>query len=240
MPQSSSQAVATIADQPVPATFGYELESKQVRQYRINDVCTVKCALEANIEEYLTSDIGVPTNDQISNARMSANIIAVIFGIASHWHPFKWPGCRPFIILCVAVNFVCQAVSYYISHFVVASGSCFLESDPTVTPASVAVKKKSSSSLSPQLQTYFSYLGGKLVGKRIRLSTHMESAMTTEVTIEAQLLANGTSAFKAAKVLKSVEKTFMYGRFFDQEGHIYPPNVKKVIDDLLSELVKAA
>jgi hypothetical protein len=247
--KSHPAALAAVSDRPFwPKYFGYAFASRQVRQYRINDPCTVRQAIEKNIDEYLYNDCEVPIYSRTVELVLVANAIAVAFGLASHWHPMKWPDSKPFIVLCVIVSGLLQLFAYYVANYV-SGGGAFLEIDPNVGVGE-NVTRRGKPKPGPEkepLPNFATYLNGQLVGKRIRMMTAMCGApkpdgsretTTTCICITAQIVEPAQSiwSMRPPKVLREVEHTYKYSRFFDRQGRIYPPNLTRVVDLLLSEL----
>ncbi len=241
-------------------TFGYALFSKQVRQYRINDSSTVRRAIVANIEEYLLWE-GVEYDLRSDNARYGVGAVSVLVGagtyLAGLW-PFRvpFPVMKPFLAMSVVFYNVCAAAMYYLFRWV--DTDCFFQTNPNSAPAHEHLKGdrvKSSQEQQANKRTGRKEKGGSkavdsaegglcpggclgelLEGQRVRLRTKMET-FSPKIVLRAELLSKSRPWYMPAAVLHTAEREYTYGDFFDEEGHIYPPNLVRETQGLLRELM---
>lgn len=260
--RTMSKALARGSD-PVscPAdTFGYALFSKQVRQYRINDSSTVRRALVANIEELLLWE-GVEYDLRSDNARYGIGAMSVLVGagtyLAGLW-PFRvpFPVMKPFLAMSVVFYNLCAAAMYYLFRWV--DTDCFFQTNPNSAPAHEHLKGDKPQSHQDQVSKRSGRkekggnktldtaeglcpggcLGQLLEGQRVRLRTKMET-FSPKIVLCAELLSKSRPWYMPAAVLHTVERAYTYGDFFDEDGHIYPPNLVRETQELLRELMSA-
>lgn len=220
------------------ASFGYELSSKQVRQYRINDAATVKCAVMNNIQEFLHWE-GVSYDTRSENTRYAIGGISVLVCAGAYvagLSPFSVPFTvmKPFLSMSVLFYAVCSAAMYYFLKFV-DSDSFFL-SDPAIcTKRGCTCRQDREARRKNGAAT--TQLGDLLEGKRVRIGAHAD-AFTPEIELHAELLDASVAWFRPGRVLRKVEKKISYGVLFDEDGFIYPPNLKAETHQLLTELME--
>jgi len=192
-----------------------------VRQYRNNDMHTLRRAVMANAEEYLTNEVGFRPDRRVENVRLFAGALSALCGVLSHFSGIPFADAKPLIIGCVVLYNILGVFLFYISRYV--EGDTFFSASGELTSATTVGS--------------IAQLGR---GKRFRLAVRLEGAFRPYLLLEAQLLAPSFSAWRPPVTLRTVEKKLFAGRFFDADGHIFPPEVKRSIDEVLRDLLRSS
>jgi hypothetical protein len=225
--------------------IGYDVESWAIRKYRTNDPFTVRRGLDDNVTEYLEHDLGYVPDKSIEDMRLWIMFFSLGFGGFAHFYPLPFQEMKPYLILCIVAYYACLGLCLYIANH--------LEGDHLL----VARKRRTSVhqpgrlGLNSMLMTHLRAIAGfllSLIGLnreekevvalpyRIRFRSRAEHFSPT-YKIQAELVQRNNSRWTRPNVLVSVEEVWGIGEFFDVEGYIYPPNIKRRTDELLKKLL---
>lgn len=183
----------------------YEIGCSTVRRYAVKDAHTARKALNDNLVEVLTRELGLQRSFRHTNMRLLCAMISVAAGIISHFAPIPFPENVWLLVLCIVVYYVCCGVILYISRF--------LERD-----------------------AFFVGSRGGAGGKVLRLCSSCEQ-FKPQYNIKAELVTSVGWLFPStAGKGTSVAHEWPLGRFFTEDGLIYPPAVRTAVAELLGEL----
>ncbi|CCW64205.1 unnamed protein product [Phytomonas sp. EM1] len=196
-------------------TFGYELKSKQVRRYKLNDISSVRRAICANAQEYLSFE-GINEESPVNIWRTLLHVFISSMGVLIFLNRKKITQDWPLYILSYAGFFgvvagmlVNNAMQQ--SHSVFFMGSGKLENN--------AIKK---------------FAGLNRHKLRFHLFVYPYSP---QVKFLAEIIES-RRLFENPKSLVSVEKTVQYGKYFGSTGFFYPPALVKDIDEIIESLIQ--
>lgn len=210
---SSPTAAVAPAVQAAPPTFnfGFELESKQMRSFRVNDMFCVRKALNDCIYEYMTTEREAPACTRVDNLRLMLGLVSVVIGAWSHLDKTPFPQIVPFLIQCI--------VFYHILALLLFLTYRYLEGDAFLVTTPLKGKR-----------------AGALAGKSVQFSSAVE-AFQPFYTLEVKLLGPAPQfVFQKRRVVNAVRTRISIGKFFDQGGYVFPPNIKAEVDKLLDKL----
>lgn len=194
-------------------SFTYELTSKQIRLYTINDLSSIGRALHANVQEYLEW-LGFGEKRPISTkeflfAMFTVCCAVVFFCVTS----VSYLGI--FDVLCLATFILCFVPIFYYRwrhqledlafHF---NGSICRDDAPD----------------------WVKRFEGRPMCIFIRGNQY-----SPVIEFEARLIKDA-GFFTGVETIASVKKSVQYGKYFGSTGFFYSPPFVKDVDDLLNDL----
>ncbi|CCD12628.1 unnamed protein product [Trypanosoma congolense IL3000] len=199
--------------------YGYELYSKNVVQYSsISDIKTIKSAIAANINDYLThlevfeSSKCCTIGETVSYSLLAGALFAAgfIYLAKDVLLPYSLTTLSLIGITALAT------LGAYVCDFVQQTDSVAFSA--TVSPSAHGNKE------------YISALKGRRVCIRLN-----DVPNTSKICMEAQLIGP-PSLFGAPEVYFSSLNEVPYGRYFSKDGYFFPPALVNDVDKLLNSL----
>lgn len=204
--------------QPEPHAFGYELTSKQVRCYKVNDLKSVDHAVRVNIQEYL--DYLGFEEETLSMKTMLLTLIVLLANTAYMGYSAKmWAEHVTNLVLAGVVNIVCVVwvlKKVFLRH----------PSDAFFIGTGVIKYNKENKK---------SYFDG-LKGQRWCITLN-DAEWSSTLCLSAMILGETTHG-NAMRERCSVSREVVYSKYFTSDGFIYPPALTQDVDSLLGDLVR--
>lgn len=198
-------------------SFGYELNSKQVRAYQPHDIGSVRRAITANLQEYLAFE-GIVEEDPTSlkNLFLKALTICGAAGIyvmsKSKVSGTSMLGSLVAFAALVAFQYACSVMQH--NEDVVFVGVGKLVSDSSRTQ-----------------KTCFK----KLKNQRLCIRLQQDVTAVPVIKFEAQIIGE-SKLFSPPTVYSRTEQTVQFGQFFGSTGFFFPPPLIKLVDSMLESV----
>lgn len=199
---------------PPEYTFGYELNSKQVRAYQPHDLGSVRRAITANLQEYLVFE-GVKEEDPTSLKNLFLKVLTICSAAGIYVMSkskvsgfFLLGGIATFAAL-VVFQYTCSVMQHNDDVVFVGTGKLLPDASRT------------------QKQCF-----KKLKGQRLCIRLRQDDGAVPLVKFEVQIIGN-SKLFAPPTVYSRTEQTVQYGQFFGSTGFFFPPPLIKLVDSML-------
>lgn len=201
-----------------PDEYTYELTSKQVRRYKVNSLGSVRWAITANLQEYLSYQ-GVKEDVWKFWSYVPDLFIGIVGGIIIYqWiqdTSASWTFWEIALFYALFVFKAWWSTMFYMGE-AIFEGTGRVDVSENTTRAAIA-------------------LGS--TGKKIRVLLDCTES-DSSIVLKMQVLNSQGIFPRHFPVLCGVEQRISWGRYFSEQGFFYPPNFKRDVDQLLEKLIK--
>ncbi|KAG5512291.1 hypothetical protein JKF63_07813 [Porcisia hertigi] len=198
--------------------FGYELGSKQIRRYVVNDVRSVHRALASNIQDYLAYE-GVKEENPVSLKNVFLKVFTL--GVAAGAYALSKRQVSG-LLLAGSFLFFGMLIVFQIAYNIVQNNGDIIF---------VGTGRLIEDKLRSQKPCFC-----HLVNRRLCVRLTQEDLSIPVVTLTVQLIGP-SSLFSQPPVYSEAVKTVQYGQFFGSTGFFFPPPLLKLVDELLESAV---
>jgi hypothetical protein len=198
-------------------SFGYELNSKQVRVYQPHELRSVRRAITANLQEYLVYE-GIVEEDPTSLKNLFLKVVTICG--AGGIYVMSKSEVRGALMFGSIATFAALILFQY--------ACSFMQHDEDVVFVGTG---RELSDPSREQKSCFK----KLKNQRLCIRLRHEDSVLPIVVFEAQIIGK-SKLFAPPTVYSSTQQTVQYGQFFGSTGFFFPPPLIKLVDSMLEKV----